>query len=458
MITNKALNDIRHHLLTEIMPKLKYDKLLNSFVIKFEDYMYLSKAQKAELEKMCKDNNIVLEQFPTQNTSKENQALLQEYNKIKSKLKAGHSKDLEEQLFEVRNKILLGTMQYVIMILHKYMPDIKDMKDKEEIYQIGYEVLFELIDNYDETKNSTFAYFCKQYLAHHVTKQMLKENYSFKQHQIEDMSKVNNVKERYITNLKREATLEEISEELHYSVDKVKRILNLEHVMNQLNIDDTELTEEMIDDSFEETMIDKMIDETDYLVKLMDTLSPNQRTVLRLYYGFEDGNTYSYDEIAEKIGNVSRERVRQIKEQSLEILTNSIRGNYLSDIHGVSPYPEYRKSSTKSSYISERILEDLLIEQLEEEQLISIINHFNQQNNQIITLYYGLNGEEKHDFHEIANILGMRKNKVVEARNEMVQLIMKAVVRQMAPNYTQDPLAFLLNRYLNKPNNSKKKH
>ena len=57
----------------------------------------------------------------------------------------------------------------------------------------------------------------------------------------------------------------------------------------------------------------------DILNQLMSRLDARQQTILRLYFGMEDGICHSHEEIAKRLG-VSKERVRQLKNKAIEKL------------------------------------------------------------------------------------------------------------------------------------------
>jgi RNA polymerase primary sigma factor len=58
--------------------------------------------------------------------------------------------------------------------------------------------------------------------------------------------------------------------------------------------------------------------------KALSVLSPRQETVLRMRFGIEQKRDYTLEELGEKF-SVTRERIRQIEQKSLQILRNPVR-------------------------------------------------------------------------------------------------------------------------------------
>ncbi len=89
--------------------------------------------------------------------------------------------------------------------------------------------------------------------------------------------------------------------------------------------------------------VDEVADPDDYLVelftqseyrleriqKVLTTLSQRESDVLKMYFGIEHDHEYSLDEIADNFG-FTRERIRQIKEKSIERLRNPSRIRFLA--------------------------------------------------------------------------------------------------------------------------------
>jgi len=61
---------------------------------------------------------------------------------------------------------------------------------------------------------------------------------------------------------------------------------------------------------------------------VLDTLSERESVILRLYFGLEDGEGKTLEQIGERLG-ITRERVRQIKETALQRLRHAARASRL---------------------------------------------------------------------------------------------------------------------------------
>ncbi len=66
--------------------------------------------------------------------------------------------------------------------------------------------------------------------------------------------------------------------------------------------------------------------------KILDTLQPREAKILRLYFGIGQDRAFTLEEIG-SVFNLSRERVRQLKERALKRLRNSFRRRKLYSLY-----------------------------------------------------------------------------------------------------------------------------
>lgn len=134
--------------------------------------------------------------------------------------------------------------------------------------------------------------------------------------------------------LGRMPTVQEIGARCDMDSERVEQLLQLEPQVSSLDAptgEDSSLSmlledvqvphpqDQLIRDALAQTMND-----------LLSTLTDRQRLVLRLHFGMEDGVCHSLEQISSHLG-VSKERVRQIKQQAMTRLKKNGAGYGLED-------------------------------------------------------------------------------------------------------------------------------
>jgi RNA polymerase primary sigma factor len=123
--------------------------------------------------------------------------------------------------------------------------------------------------------------------------------------------------------LDREATDEEIADDMELSPRRVKRYREASHVVVSLdsvvsNEDSTPISECIADENaaapFDELVKDN---DNDLLYEVLAMLDPRESKILKMRFGLDDGRAKTLEEVGEHFG-VSRERICQIQESALE--------------------------------------------------------------------------------------------------------------------------------------------
>lgn len=278
----------RLYLLKEVFTKVKYDKLNERFYIALEDYAFLNldSPQLVLLNNMCNENNIYLEKLPKRLKGIETQELFDKYKKLEEKLnetKEPHEKQkIEKLLQEIKDKIIVGHMRQVCCQINKKVPEMKDRKDKEDIYQIGYETLLEFFDKYNPDKDTTFAYFINKYIIHRIIRKIYRSNCILGNENLTLLAKIKKEK-RILETEKENYSIEDLAKKTGIGRAKLKEILILEEIMDMPTIDFEEESKEdsLIDYDFEEETIENILEENNHLEKLVNLLPEKERIVIR---------------------------------------------------------------------------------------------------------------------------------------------------------------------------------
>ena len=142
-------------------------------------------------------------------------------------------------------------------------------------------------------------------------------------HVTHKVADINRTEVKLRDSLDREATEQEIAEDMELSPKRLKRYRAASRVVVSLdsavsNQDSTPISECIADENatgpFEALVKD---DDDDLLYRILAMLDPRERKILAMRFGLDDGHEKTLEEVGRHFG-ISRERVAQIQEQALE--------------------------------------------------------------------------------------------------------------------------------------------
>ncbi len=129
---------------------------------------------------------------------------------------------------------------------------------------------------------------------------------------------------------------EEIAAELEIPPERVSRYLRVSRRPLSLEQPVGEEEESNLGQFIEDEKVESPPDSAEQALlrekmeELLDTLRPREARILRLRFGFQDGHTYTLEEVGRKFG-LTRERIRQIEAQALARLRHPSRSRQLRD-------------------------------------------------------------------------------------------------------------------------------
>jgi len=161
-------------------------------------------------------------------------------------------------------------------------------------------------------------------------------NVRIPEHVNQNLKKISRTKEELTATLGREPNLKEIAQKLGQNREKVREILGFED--DEVSLDQT------VGENEESTYMDFIADEESLLPweetekeslaerirEILALLSPRERRILKMRYGFPDGQTLTLEEVGDELG-ITRERVRQIQAKAINKLRHPHRARSLKE-------------------------------------------------------------------------------------------------------------------------------
>lgn len=449
-------------LLKEVFTKVRYDEMLERYIIHIDDYLplNLNMEQIILLRKMCKENDIELETLPPQMKREEAYPLFKEYKRLKEKIPLVKNQEEKERLIaratEIKQQIAIGYIGLVRRLIIKKMPNIVDDQDKEDIYQIGYEELLKFIDSYDLTKFIPFDEYLRNYIFQQISRKILREKQGLNNKISEDLSRIQDIRTRLGYIKDEEELIQRITEITNFSKIRVKGLLAIEEAANTLTSVEALMNDiipkALIDDQDLATQFSEKIREEN-VVKLLDLLTPIQKEIIMLYYGFINGRQYTLEEIGQMKGYTRGERARQIKDEAIKtlrlpIIRYFIDNEFQTPNESVETYLNAKKSTTDKSKIEQ--VEKSLISSLSQEQIQNLLNKLSPFTARVLTLYLGINGVESHSYKEISEITEKSENAIRRVKEEGMKRLGVLISEIIYQNPNQNHITQMTRSYLNK--------
>jgi len=332
----------------------------------------------------------------------------------------------EQGDYDAQQKLFEYNLRLVHSIINTNFPNL-EYELKEEMFQVGCIGLWEAIQKYRVTYGNKFSTYAYPTILGEIKNHFRNNNLIWVPMPIQiNLSKIRRLQLEY-REVGKELSLQEISDLLSIPVEEVSLAINSSQQLTSLNQsvdnenDDIVLENVVADKSSE---FESLLEKREFKEKLLKVInSLNEREQIIIKYSFGIGcHKKEQTEISE-ILNLSTKHIQKIKMQALQNLKKKILENeYIKEEAQIKErIKKERKKTEQKLKIPQMLFKEF--PKYSEEQILDAIECLNDDNQTIVELKYGLNGNNSRNDIEIAKKVG------IETRNvrERIYVIKKQV-------------------------------
>ncbi len=244
-------------------------------------------------------------------------------------------KAIVEDGWAAREHLVRANSRLVISVAKKYIGRGVPFLDLIQEGNIG---LIRAANKFDYTMGNKFSTYATWWIRQAVTRAIADQSRTIRipVHMGDQINKLLRATHRLTQELGRNPSAEELANELSIPTQKVEEMLKVARrpLSLEMPIDEDGSSElgDFIEDE-EITAPDDVVSSSmlrELLQDVLQDLPPREVRILQMRYGLVDGETYTLEEVGQKLG-VTRERIRQIEVQALSRLRHPAHARKLRD-------------------------------------------------------------------------------------------------------------------------------
>ena len=232
-----------------------------------------------------------------------------------------------------KNKLIESNLRLVASIARNYAE--RSSISFMDACQEGTIGLMKAVDKYDVSKGYKFSTYATYWIKQTISRAIANQTHTIRTpvHITEALAKIAKAENDLTQKLQRDPTPQEIADATGLDIDKINLYKNSAKMTLSLDVPIDEAGEVDITDTIadfnnspEQTLANS--ERINSINKVLDTLEEEEKQVLKLRFGLDNGKAKTLSEVSQLMG-ITKEKVKKIETIAMRKMRNPLRANVL---------------------------------------------------------------------------------------------------------------------------------